>query len=89
MVQVGYKYYSQTYDIKKKKLEAMHPRYKDADRFGSRLKDLPNLDSSMINAKNAEIYLNNGGENSKPKRGPGSKKRKASKNQGGNKSTVN
>lgn len=80
MVQVGYKYYSQCYDLKKKKLEGSNPRYKDIDRFGTRAKDIPNnIDTSLINAKNAEIYLNNGSEASRQRRG-GSKRRKASKN---------
>jgi len=61
MVQVGYKYYSQCYDLKKKKIEDMNPSYKDADRFGAKARDLSHhIDSSLINGRNAEIYLSNG-----------------------------
>lgn len=58
----------------------MAPTYKDADnRFGSRVRDYShNLDPSVINAKNAEIYLHNGNE--KPKRSTASKRRKTVRN---------
>lgn len=65
MVQVGYKYYSQCYDLKKKKLEEMAPTYKDIDRFGSKNRDSSSshngLNQSVTNVRNAEIYLQNGG----------------------------
>lgn len=67
----------------------MNPSYKDADRFGAKARDLSHhIDSSLINGRNAEIYLSNG-ETSKQKRSTGSKRRKTVRNQGTSKLSMN
>lgn len=73
MVQVGYNYYSQCYDLKKKKQEELYPT-KGADQLGKRI--TPTVDASMVNVKNAEIYLGVSESNGVKKRGLGSKRRK-------------
>ena len=52
MVQVGYSYYSQCYDLKSKKQKALYPQI---DLSQDKKKSPLNLDS--LNYKNAEIYL--------------------------------
>lgn len=53
MVQVGYNYYSQTYELKKKKQEALYP-----SKSNPKFRRSPiSLDSTQVNGRNAEIYL--------------------------------
>lgn len=82
MVQVGYKYYSQCYDLKKKKQEELYPT-KDGKLGKSRLSP-QSVDPSMVNVRNAEIYLDAASNGGPRKRGPASKRKKptrgASKN---------
>ena len=76
MVQVGYNYYSQCYDLKKRKLEELYPS-KDTDKAGRPRLAPSHMDPSMVNVKNAEIYLGTGdSRGGARKRGQTSKRKK-------------